>query len=43
VLHGSDKLKSNDVRGIGTTVGLKFKRDKNNMFDVLSGVGRKNS
>jgi hypothetical protein len=24
-------------------VGLNFKGDKNNMFDVLSGVGRKKS
>jgi hypothetical protein len=42
VLHGSDKVKSDDVRGIGTTLGLQYKGDKNNRFDVLSGVGRKN-
>ena len=42
VLHGSDKAMSEDVRGIGKVVGLNFKRDKNNMFDMLSGVGRKN-
>lgn len=42
VLHGSDKAKSEDVRGIGKVVGLNFKGDKNNTFDVLSGVGRKN-
>jgi hypothetical protein len=33
---------SDDVRGLGESVGLKFKGDKNNRFDVLSGVGRKN-
>jgi len=43
VLHGSDKAKLDDVRGIGKKVGLNFKGDKNNMFDVLSGGGRKNS
>lgn len=43
VLHGSDQAKSDDVRGFGKIVGLKFKGDKNNMFDVLSWVGRKNS
>jgi len=43
VLHGNDKVMSDDVCEIGRTVGLKFSGDKNNMFDVLSGVGRKNS
>jgi hypothetical protein len=43
VLHGCDKVKSDDVKGIGKVVGLKFKGDKNNSFDVLSGVGRKNA
>jgi len=33
VLHGSDKAKSDDVRGIGKKVGLNFKGDTNNMFD----------
>jgi len=42
VVHGSDRVKSDDVRGIGKMVGLNFKGDKNNMFDVLSGAGRKN-
>jgi len=42
VVHGNDRVQSDDVRGIGKTVGLNFKGDKNNMFDVLSGVGRKN-
>ena len=41
VLHGNDKVTSEDVCEIGRTVGLKFNGDKNNMFDVLSGVGRK--
>jgi len=43
VLHGNDKVVSEDVCDIGTVVGLKFKGDKNNMFDVLSRVGRKNN
>lgn len=42
LLHGGEKVKNDDVRGIGSTLGLKFKGDKNNKFDVLSGVGRKN-
>jgi len=41
VLHGNDKVRSEDVRDIGRTVGLDFTGDKNNMFDVLSGAGRK--
>jgi hypothetical protein len=28
---------------LGKLVGIKFNGDKNNMFDVLSGVRRKNS
>jgi len=43
VLHGSDKAKADDVRGIGRMVGLNFKGDKNNKFDVLSREGRKNA
>jgi len=42
VLHGSSKAMSEDVRGMGKTLGLKFKGDKNNRFDVLLGVGQKN-
>jgi len=42
VLHGNEKVRSEDVRDIGRTVGLNFTGDKNNMFDVLSGAGRKN-
>jgi len=30
------------VREVGKVVGLNFKGDKNNKFDVLSGVSRKN-
>jgi hypothetical protein len=43
VLQGTDKVRSHDVRGIGEKVGLDYKGDKNNRFDVLSGVGRKKS
>jgi hypothetical protein len=42
VLHGNKKVVDEDVLGIGKTVGLKFNGDKNNMFSVLSGTGRKN-
>jgi len=42
VLHGNDKVLSEDVCAIGRSVGLKFSGDSNNKFDVLSGVGRKN-
>ena len=42
VLHGNDKVVTKDVCAIGRTVGLNFSGDKNIMFDVLSGVGRKN-
>jgi len=41
VLHGNDKVRSEDVRDIGKSVGLNFASDNNNMFDVLSGAGRK--
>ena len=41
VLHGNDKVMSDDVCEIGRTIGLNFNGDKINMFDVLSGVGRK--
>jgi len=43
VLHGNKKVLSEDVCEIGKSLGIKFSGDKNNMFDVLSGVGRKNS
>jgi len=43
VLHGNEKVVTEDVCDIGTAVGLKFKRDKNNMFDVLSRTGKKNN
>jgi hypothetical protein len=41
VLKGSEKAKADDVKGFGQKVGLKFTGDKNNMFDVLSGAGRR--
>ena len=41
VLHGNDKVTSDDVCDIGRTIGLNFNGDKNNPFDVLSGEGRK--
>ena len=41
VLHGNNKVVNEDICDIGKTVGLKFKGDKNNMFGVLSGAGRK--
>ena len=42
MLHGNDTVRSEDVRLIGRNVGLNFTGDQNNMFDVLSGVGRNN-
>jgi len=42
VLHGNDKVMTEDVCEIGRTGGLNFSGDRNNMFDVLSSVGRKN-
>jgi len=42
VLHGNKNKAVNDVCEIGKAMGLKFKGDNNNMFDVLSGAGRKN-
>jgi len=41
VLHGKGKNKADDVCEIGKIVGLKFKGDKNNMFDVLAATDRK--
>jgi len=42
VLHGNDKVVTEDVCSIGRTIGLNFSGDNNNMFDILSGGGRKN-
>jgi len=42
VLHGTDRVAQEDVTGIGKEIGLKFGRDNNNMYDVLSSVRRKN-
>ena len=41
VLHGNEKAASADVCGIGKAIGMKSNGDKNNMFDVLSRLGRK--
>jgi hypothetical protein len=41
VVHGNEQVLSDDARVFGKVVGVNFKGDKNNMFDVLSGVGRK--
>ena len=41
VLHGKGKNKADDVCEIGKIGGLKFKGDKNNMFDVLAATDRK--
>jgi hypothetical protein len=42
VLHGNKNKAIDDVCEIGKAVGLKFKGDNNNIFDVLSGARRKN-
>jgi len=42
-LNGDEKTVNNDVCELAHTVGLKFQGDKNNMFDMLSGTGRKNT
>jgi len=42
VLHGTNKVVNDDVMGIGKEIGLNFKGDKNNRFDVLSNTRRKN-
>ena len=41
MLHGDEKAVNKDVSDIAHTVGLKFQGDNSNMFDVLSGMGRK--
>jgi len=42
VLHENKNKAVDDVCEIRKVVGLKFKGDNNNMFDVLSGAGREN-
>lgn len=37
VVHGNDKIKADDVRGIGKTVGLNFEGNTKNMFDMFEG------
>ena len=41
VLNTNKKTAVEDVYDIGKQIGLNFEGDKNNMFDVLSGVGQK--
>jgi len=43
VLNTNKKTTVDDVCDIGKKIGLKFEGDKNNKFDVLSGVGEENS
>ena len=43
VLHGDEKAVNQDVCDIAHIVGLMFQGDNNNMFYVLSGMGRKNN
>ncbi|WJX94029.1 hypothetical protein P8452_75494 [Trifolium repens] len=39
-VHGNDQMAVDDVRGIGQTIGVTFKGDNDNMFNVLSRAGR---
>jgi hypothetical protein len=39
-VHGNDQMVVDDVRGIGQTIGVTFKGDNDNMFNVLSRAGR---
>jgi hypothetical protein len=41
VLHGKKEVVAEDVREIGKTLGVKFKGDKNNNFNLLSKEGRR--
>jgi hypothetical protein len=41
VLHGKRDAVEEDVREIGKTLGVKFKGDKNNSFNLLTREGRK--
>jgi hypothetical protein len=40
VMHGNQKVAVEDVWGVGKAIGVKFNGDPNNMFNVLSRVGR---
>ncbi|MCI21855.1 hypothetical protein A2U01_0043026 [Trifolium medium] len=37
---GNDRMAMEDVWGIGKAIGVKFKGDNSNMFNVLSRVGK---
>ncbi|GAU41856.1 hypothetical protein TSUD_366030 [Trifolium subterraneum] len=39
-MQGNDQMVMDDVRGIGKSLGVKFKGDNTNMFNVLSRVGK---
>jgi hypothetical protein len=36
----NDQMVADDVRGIGQTIGVTFRGDKENMFNVLSRAGK---
>jgi hypothetical protein len=38
-VHGNDQLAMEDIQGIGQTIGVTFRGDKENMFNVLSRSG----
>jgi len=40
VVHGSEKVVVDDVKGIGEAIGVQFNGNNNNMFGVLSIKGR---
>ncbi|MCI47045.1 endonuclease/exonuclease/phosphatase family protein, partial [Trifolium medium] len=39
-VQGNDQLAVDDVWGIGKAIGVKFKGDNVNMFDVISRAGK---
>ena len=41
ILHSKKEAKAEDVREIGKTLGVKFKGDNNNSFNLLSREGRR--
>ena len=41
LLHGNKKVATEDVREIGLSLGVNFKGDKNNSFNLLTREGRK--
>jgi hypothetical protein len=38
-VHGNDQLAMEDIPGIGQTIGVTFRGDKENMFNALSRAG----